>query len=157
MLLDQQNYFNSHPHKEDDTFENKSVISYTISTHILTRRMTPMKHPNSSNFYISTHILTRRMTMFPWHSSGIIPYFNSHPHEEDDNIVVSYTSCKIHISTHILTRKMTIHRRIMSIILEYFNSHPHEEDDFMSRFKSSPSVISTHILTRRMTQEEGQS
>ena len=33
-------------------------------------------------------------------------YFNSHPHEEDDDL-----------------------EKVSRLLLEYFNSHPHEEDD----------------------------
>ena len=55
-------------------------------------------------------------------------YFNSHPHEEDDQ--QSFDMLKImKISTHILTKRMTI-----------------GEDERM-KYKD----ISTHILTKRMT------
>ncbi len=56
------------------------------------------------------------------------PYFNSHPHEEDDVISKSIPK-SIHISTHILTKRMT------------------EE----SCASCGIMVISTHILTKRMT------
>ena len=57
-----------------------------------------------------------------------ITYFNSHPHEEDDYDMISppYILC---ISTHILTKRMTKIHFIYATITEYFNSHPHEEDD----------------------------
>ena len=102
--------------------------------------------------------------------------FNSHPHEEDDNAYVFY-STMFFISTHILTRRMTEHGFIRAKNHWHFNSHPHEEDDIavitivgignisthiLTRRMTFPSipaialrVISTHILTRRMTQVNG--
>ena len=98
-----------------------------ISTHILTKRMTPGRLGGRFQKHISTHILTKRMTdcrticvsknIFQltssrrgWHRSrsrySHYQNFNSHPHEEDDRIP-----------------------RHASNLLFYFNSHPHEEDD----------------------------
>ena len=54
--------------------------------------------------------------------------FNSHPHEEDDNLT----------------------RWFLPLVL-YFNSHPHEEDDPAQTYLSSRNCISTHILMKRMT------
>ena len=80
---------------------------------------------------ISTHILTRRMTFFWLFLFFSIVYFNSHPHEEDDdNLVYLY-----HLFHH-------------------FNSHPHEEDDFFFGGIFCYCNISTHILTRRMTMDK---
>ena len=124
-------YFNSHPHKEDDFDFCRSIWPIYISTHILTRRMTIVYHNRTCSFDISTHILTRRMTnqrndcnaerCISTHiltrrmtvSAAIVasvscPYFNSHPHKEDDW----------------LTRTKRWERR-------YFNSHPHKEDDLL--------------------------
>ena len=78
---------------------------------------------------ISTHILTRRMTRVQKNRKLVRRYFNSHPHEEDDNV----QSCLVidqNISTHILTRRMTMQEVITWLIQQYFNSHPHEEDDY---------------------------
>ena len=98
---------------------------------------------------ISTHILTRRMTYTFYPYEHLEFYFNSHPHEEDDNVWV-YFFVVIVISTHILTRRMTVLEKAFHSPL-YFNSHPHEEDDNIF-FKLTTDVdISTHILTRRMT------
>ena len=55
-------------------------------------------------------------------------YFNSHPHEEDDQ-----------------RNKLIIGIKI------YFNSHPHEEDDEETKLCRMLLFISTHILTKRMT------
>ena len=55
----------------------------SISTHILTKRMTaPFIIPKAVQ-EISTHILTKRMTEHAYFHY-IFLYFNSHPHEEDD-------------------------------------------------------------------------
>ena len=78
-------YFNSHPHEEDDCTCNVVCrVRELISTHILTKRMT----------YCDRHCLIAQT------------YFNSHPHEEDDvcrQEIYSVWS----ISTHILTKRMT--------------------------------------------------
>ena len=84
-----------------------------------------------SETIISTHILTRRMTFHLGKSVQVLEYFNSHPHEEDDD-VSNNLGWNITISTHILTRRMTTFEDIYKIL----------ED------------ISTHILTRRMTARE---
>ena len=77
-------FFNSHPHKEDDSGAHWMRIIRCFSTHILTRRMT-MCCPTSGNPQ---------------------PFFNSHPHKEDDIIRIYYRNNKS-FSTHILTRRMT--------------------------------------------------
>ena len=144
-------YFNSHPHKEDDYRRSQSHIPVSISTHILTRRMTRQfqlrKWPAE---VISTHILTRRMTSSRRKST-----------------------VSREISTHILTRRMTpsishvtepstfqltssrggwLRFCSLAVSHSYFNSHPHEEDDCCLWYTCfCTSTISTHILTRRMT------
>ena len=103
-----------------------------ISTHILTKRMTA--HASEFPLYqnISTHILTKRMTLlFPLCSIRRL-YFNSHPHEEDDEDL-ERDGAVDDISTHILTKRMTEFAHKIFGKGEYFNSHPHEEDD--SNFK----------------------
>ena len=62
---------------------------YTISTHILTRRMTKCFRFFSVCIGISTHILTRRMTSQFCTAHKHIQHFNSHPHEEDDMLILS--------------------------------------------------------------------
>ena len=124
--------------------------SGNISTHILTKRMTfsTLSLCNiCSN--ISTHILTKRMTnplillitplifqltssrrgwLIRWTEKCHLSYFNSHPHEEDDEIRAwAYSQ------------------------IDYFNSHPHEEDDHFCYRTDGICDISTHILTKRMT------
>ena len=78
-------YFNSHPHKEDDKDEATKPEQVSISTHILTRRMTVYIAGKEVDGIISTHILTRRMTVSLKISSTATIHFNSHPHKEDDS------------------------------------------------------------------------
>ena len=55
-------YFNSHPHEEDDRIANLLSLHSSISTHILTKRMTVQTDSVVVRLDISTHILTKRMT-----------------------------------------------------------------------------------------------
>ena len=167
-------HFNSHPHEEDDNSETEDAYASGISTHILTKRMTPITSPSCIASDISTHILTKRMTRRLRPSVLAIMHFNSHPHEEDDRTFVSLFHHDIFISTHILTKRMTVIPVSMSVALAisthiltkrmtclypigrpisgYFNSHPHEEDDgYVYRVMTFHLKISTHILTKRMT------
>ena len=120
--------FNSHPHEEDDSSVTAGTVTagisthiltkrmtfgealtggyINISTHILTKRMTALEDEITELNGISTHILTKRMTSFPDQESQTPLYFNSHPHEEDDN---------------------EFEKRLKEY--KNFNSHPHEEDD----------------------------
>ena len=121
---------------------------------------------------ISTHILTKRMTMLELAEPPQSKYFNSHPHEEDDETeerekyekkISTHILTKrmtafflsmlttSHISTHILTKRMTLEQEQHNMYLEHFNSHPHEEDDVVVCLTCSAFFISTHILTKRMT------
>ena len=77
-----------------------------ISTHILTKRMTPSFLERIGLKRISTHILTKRMTIGSLMPLFVFWYFNSHPHEEDD-LSACWTFVPIIISTHILTKRMT--------------------------------------------------
>ena len=99
-------HFNSHPHEEDDERGAYAEKERSISTHILTKRMTRGWRDGSCGQKISTHILTKRMTIHPVVLLLILTDFNSHPHEEDDHISIRN-----------------------AVIWVYFNSHPHEEDD----------------------------
>ena len=146
-----QYYFNSHPHEEDDGSLQRQRRGHSIST----------------------HILTKRMTLYGMAVWRIISHFNSHPHEEDD-FVCKLISNFSGISTHILTKRMTLQKSYLYRTYSYFNSHPHEEDDGRyniqnarrDNFNSHPheeddkfvpytigirTIISTHILTKRMT------
>ena len=78
---------------------------------------------------ISTHILTKRMTYLSAPTTVIFNHFNSHPHEEDDRCYFLAMSDMCSISTHILTKRMTFPDCLPEPCHGYFNSHPHEEDD----------------------------
>ena len=127
--LDEDNpvYFNSHPHEEDDLSSEMSSSTLSISTHILTRRMTTR---NSQIVRQEIFQLTSSRGGWPIIRNELIYliHFNSHPHEEDDDEKLA--NCKTRdISTHILTRRMTW------LFIRWVIRHS----------------ISTHILTRRMT------
>ena len=142
-------YFNSHPHEEDDVCRQEIYSVWSISTHILTKRMTDVRRCfiMASTFQLTS---SRRGWLLKQGSNIIITYFNSHPHEEDDWCKEMFYYGK-HISTHILTKRMTLcftfvtkfnifqltssRRGWRSFVNPsclhplYFNSHPHEEDD----------------------------
>ncbi len=88
---------------------------------------------------------------YSWHLKSVLTrYFNSHPHEEDDDPQNEFRDI-VEISTHILTKRMTTHKMNSGILWRFqltssrrgwqlqniqlschrlhFNSHPHEEDD----------------------------
>ena len=77
-------------------------------------------------------------------------YFNSHPHEEDDNGDALIISTIVYFNSHPHEEddlKVAKHTRNCV----YFNSHPHEEDDGTMSLLAQLRDISTHILTKRMT------
>ena len=143
-------YFNSHPHEEDDRLIPAILLCcflfqltssrggwpacflafwtlFSISTHILTRRMTTVESKRDGTPCISTHILTRRMTsaFFPKATHGIFQLTSSRGGWQ---FTFNESNSCFNISTHILTRRMTVARTIL--LTEWnFNSHPHEEDD----------------------------
>ena len=120
-------YFNSHPHEEDDVITTiANTVSIEISTHILTKRMTCKQKKHGKTTEISTHILTKRMTF---------PCFH---HLFTKNI-----------STHILTKRMTHTFPALLSSLYHFNSHPHEEDDYTTISIPSSSLIFQLTSSRR--------
>ena len=102
--------FNSHPHMEDDRTTLSVFNTSNFSTHILTRRMTKDCVTQVYKYDFSTHILTRRMTVHDDTSLGVLQFFNSHPHKEDDQPIDGRKSF-YNFSTHILTWRMTLSRR----------------------------------------------
>ena len=120
-------HFNSHPHEEDDAAGSRKRRNSIISTHILTRRMTirHCKFATSFPFQLTSSRGGWRLWKEISHKQH---HFNSHPHEEDDEMCAK-KNCSDCISTHILTRRMTE----------------------SATYLSSDWEISTHILTRRMT------
>ena len=142
-------YFNSHPHEEDDLFLIYVWIVWVISTHILTKRMTTVvwltRHCHSFQLtssrrgwqlipvtlkniqFISTHILTKRMTT-------------------GSTTTISAGS----ISTHILTKRMT-GERVMKHNENIFQLTSSRRGWRVIQFTLTHIHISTHILTKRMT------
>ena len=102
--------FNSHPHEEDDETEPKRSRLRTISTHILTKRMTwCVKIFLLCYFYFNSHPHEEDDVRDPSIDSPFY-HFNSHPHEEDDDYAKRVTDL-VAISTHILTKRMTVHNQ----------------------------------------------
>ena len=122
-------YFNSQPHKEADLFFALIYASHVISTHSLTRRLTPyvlyycytLRYFNSQphkeadvrgficlmpHAYISTHSLTRRLTFIHFQTEKYLK-----------------------ISTHSLTRRLTNTLSLSCYPSCNFNSQPHKEAD----------------------------
>ena len=168
----QESYFNSHPHEEDDDDTISKMRGETISTHILTKRMTSRACSIWHDKSISTHILTKRMTVSESTRKERRKYFNSHPHEEDDirfrNIWRTASAFQLTSSRRgwhegdteslkVMAFQLTSSRRgwlffrAQRIWKGYFNSHPHEEDDKELWQLFLEESISTHILTKRMT------
>ncbi len=78
-------------------------------------------------------------------------YFNSHPHEEDDDRYLKLRSYDLHISTHILTKRMT---KVIQhcVILLCISTHILTKRMTATLiFAWQKPGISTHILTKRMT------
>ena len=165
--------FNSHPHEEDDhVFPSFPVgnITFQLTSSRRGWRCWQWTYSVSIIFQLTS---SRRGWLCYTSYSVMRIYFNSHPHEEDDDITNNHI-CRIRIiSTHILTKRMTF-AKLSPPISEYFNSHPHEEDDSNSFSARLPFIvfqltssrrgwrlgtatklkwisISTHILTKRMT------
>ena len=149
-LIQPVNHFNSHPHEEDDRPIIGSNPSKCISTHILTKRMTlSQKNVMSGKPFQLTS--SRRGWLQPLRFPVRLQYFNSHPHEEDDQS--HRLMCKGWLGFQLTSsRRGWLYHSSDPGSSEHFNSHPHEEDDYwFARFFDKPLVISTHILTKRMT------
>ena len=122
-------YFNSHPHEEDDAAMKEATYFTCIFQLTSSRRGWLFHiHLSCSSISISTHILTKRMTLRTLMLPILRVYFNSHPHEEDDGLCFPLgllnwyfnshpheeddlrndgTANRSDISTHILTKRMT--------------------------------------------------
>ena len=100
-------FFNSHPHKEDDGMScTRYKMGSYFSTHILTRRMTCMATSRSPGKIFSTHILTRRMTKRA-HPIKLIRLFSTHILTRRMTRPTGSYPASWNFSTHILTRRMT--------------------------------------------------
>ena len=82
---------------------------------------------------ISTHILTKRMTVYHafWIPRCIFQLTSS---RRGWLLNPYYQALGINISTHILTKRMTDSLFCQDFFVFYFNSHPHEEDDKNRKF-----------------------
>ena len=130
VLPGRADYFNSHPHEEDDLcgrIEKNSVEHFNSHPH---EEDDHIQVVLIESIAISTHILTKRMTIWCNSNSQYAGHFNSHPHEEDDGASIFSFIYIRNISTHILTKRMT----------------------FIKAMRKRLKNISTHILTKRMTQ-----
>ena len=122
--------FNSHPHKEDDCQVSFSVCQHSLSTHILTRRMT------STHFFtfdckpLSTHILTRRMTV----------YRSSYQCARRDFQLTS-------------SQGGWPDRRSEIVASKSFQLTSSQGGWHGNKGSTSSRCLSTHILTRRMTRQ----
>ena len=86
-------YFNSHPHEEDDLCKcGEKKVRWYFNSHPHEEDDGKPDITNDSE-YISTHILTKRMTPRNTKSFSNGRYFNSHPHEEDDRRYVCRCEC----------------------------------------------------------------
>ncbi len=128
----------------------KDFTKLCISIHILTRRMTLIREIFTCLRDISIHILTRRMTHFCTSDTQFLPYFNSHPHKEDDagHFVRIPVFCYFNSHPH---KEDDAGHFVRIPVFCYFNSHPHKEDDAKTLKTIRKKNISIHILTRRMT------
>ena len=121
--------FNSQPHKEADRFYSFLFCRVLISTHSLTRRLTPADHiPRDSAGYFNSQPHKEADEDRSWKIDGT-SYFNSQPHKEAD--IASTVGSKVQeaISTHSLTRRLTAEAARRAGYSENFNSQPHKEAD----------------------------
>ena len=126
FLLHIWRFFNSHPHKEDDSIDSRfTVWFYLFNSHPHKEDDRDTTRGNGYTCF-STHILTRRMTAHHLSIRNQNRFFNSHPHKGDDTA---------------LAGKVTF--------LKFFNSHPHKEDDSHSLY----CVIAD--LTFQLTSSQG--
>ena len=76
--------------------------------------------------------------------------FNSHPHKEDDNSIISIINVPFFFNSH-PHKEDDSGSTHTERPLRLFNSHPHKEDDWSDIDHRKITDFSTHILTRRMT------
>ena len=120
---------------------------------------------------ISTHSLTKRLTLFISYIHHCSRYFNSQPHEEaDDNLITLitagftfqltasrrgwryYSGTVIHadgISTHSLTKRLTVLSMENVFYCNHFNSQPHEEADVNVKLKMQDMLLFQLTASRR--------
>ena len=105
------------------------------------RRGWPLPDLSLWLYSISTHILTKRMTKIRLGSVICGRHFNSHPHEEDDkSYLLAYLQISYFNSHPHEEDDYSYLRNWMA--WRYFNSHPHEEDDQDRRWNTT---LRTHF------------
>ena len=109
-------HFNSHPHEEDDNVEVIGNMITDISTHILTKRMTEDRDCN--NFFLFIFQLTSSRRGWRWRLQQIIRMERISTHILTKRMTDTrcVTTPGLHISTHILTKRMT---RCYTLYLEF--------------------------------------
>ena len=149
----------------------------TISTHILTKRMTQRvlrqhlielfqltssrrgwrsKNNRCKSWKsISTHILTKRMTMYLSRLMEVFWSFQLTSSRRGWRNDGRSCSWRIYFNSHPHEEDDGRHAGFCKEY-SHFNSHPHEEDDFLGWICFLCSDISTHILTKRMTENWSQ-
>ena len=128
MLWEANLYFNSHPREEDDASNFPRLIALSISTHILTKRMTEyllmflffciFQLTSSRRGWRSTAYAGVNSTLFQLTSSRRGWHWTSSGSELD--IPFQLTSSR---------RGWHAHSPLLTVQGCHFNSHPHEEDD----------------------------
>ena len=119
-------YFNSHPHKEDDT------INMTI--------------------FFSNPLFQLTSSQGGWHNIVITKKspkrnFNSHPHKEDDHAKIEVNRDKA-ISTHILTRRMTSGR-------DFTDHNADISTHILTRRMTSLNTEGTKLESFQLTSSQG--
>ena len=131
-------------------FPHVFLISWIIiSTHILTKRMTLLKQGRDTDILFQL-TSSRRGWLPKLKKYFYLPYFNSHPHEEDDNANGRRNHLES-ISTHILTKRMTLMLFTSFVLILFQLTSSRRGWRGGSGSKKPSSHISTHILTKRMT------
>ena len=166
-------HFNSQPHEEADDGQQTAEPDNHISTHSLTKRLTPgtaWGFVENWHFNSQPHEEADNTTTLNTHKPL---YFNSQPHEEADDLEWS-NQLKLGISTHSLTKRLTSgeHYAVATFTFQltasrrgwrnlefwsehckgHFNSQPHEEADVAIGLMANSGIISTHSLTKRLTE-----
>ena len=144
-------YFNSHPHEEDDVTPFKVMLfMFGISTHILTKRMTYVHCNLRNEEIISTHILTKRMTApsFTANCEYLFQLTSSRRGWLFEGM--KYNSGKPFQLTS-SRRGWPIPTVFPSVFLTFQLTSSRRGWHFPHVFLISWIIISTHILTKRMT------
>ena len=168
-------YFNSHPHEEDDgvvVTGGKYPDKFQLTSSRRGWRFWDWDHRRGYRFQLTSSRrgwldihnnqvedrkfqLTSSRRGWPFlsaYTGTALWYFNSHPHEEDDNTRCCTFPTYFYFNSHPHEEDDSAHGYVLTSH-KYFNSHPHEEDDPLYNILfHHPLTISTHILTKRMTQ-----